>query len=1060
MTDPTPNHVFISYSTRDSHFVARLRSDLDRAGVRYWIDQEGLQPNTRNWERAIRAALRENCAAVIYVATVNAYESDYVQSELEIAQAYRRTIYCVWAAGDIWVDCVPLGMIKAHYTDMRGTAYETNVKKLIEALGGVPTETAYTVAPPKPLPAGVEPRNPYKGLKAFEEKDTGDFFGRDELIATLVERVRDRARADCERLLAVIGASGSGKSSVVKAGLLPRLKRQHPDWQYLDTIVPGSRPVRALIRTLGKALPNKTVATIDEELWHPNGQGLRNLTELLTTETPVLLVIDQFEELFSSEVNDDERQQFINLVVTAVNESDCPLIAMLTLRADFYHHPMNYPALATLIGRHNESVLPMTLIELRRAIEEPARLPDAGLSFEGTLAGDLIFDLREDTHALAGALPLLQFTLEQLYERRDGTTLTLRAYQSIGGVRGAIGEHADAVFRKLDDAAQAALPQVFYALVNVDERGEATRKRALLTDLTTDPAAARLVDALVTERLLMTDRGEDEQAYVEVAHEALLRSWTRLANWIANAADDLRLLQRIYVEAEEWNSMGRPSFSLWSQEKLIPVYSMLSRFSVVLPEVVQDFIRPEFERMLEDFKGAPDYKQQTMVDRWIQLGVSSNIWLQALQCIEKGSSTVERIRRAFWDSIVRDITPFKVLTPHFESISKSSNYPLIKTITELGISEFIPYLINYSLNKDNDITLAALQGLALFNDPQFTPYFTNYITHSKRYIREAAIWALGQFNDPEFISTFADIAIGDKKHSVRAEAIRALGRYNLKELIPVFMEALKDGYPVVRSAAVRALSHLDDRNLIPVFMEITQKDKDYTRSLAVYALANYRDESLINIFKDLLSDPYDRVRRASILGLSRFQETGFITQFLDATGDNSKNVREITIEALRVFLDRNHTALFQRLTTDESLRVRVAATNALADYRDPTFLSEFRKVVHNESWSMKIAGIRGLILLGEEDQSLRLVDMLLDYNKSTRIEAAKVLGEVAVDQTLNAIIALIYHPFLAVRLSAFATLEVMNIPEARKAIENAISLGMKPRNQSDMRSLDVDEDNG
>ena len=158
-----------------------------------------------------------------------------------------------------------------------------------------------------------------------------------------------------------------------------------------------------------------------------------------------MLVVDQFEELFTLTATEEERQHFLDLLVTAVTEPSGPLLVILTLRADFYDRLMQYPEFYRLFDKHHISVLPMESDDLRMVIEQPARLPDVQLTFDGDLVGDLLFEMRGQ----AGALPLLQFTLDQLFEQRDGHLLSLQAYHKMGGVKGALSRHAEQTYQAL-----------------------------------------------------------------------------------------------------------------------------------------------------------------------------------------------------------------------------------------------------------------------------------------------------------------------------------------------------------------------------------------------------------------------------------------------------------------------------------------------------------------------------------------------------------------------------------------------------------------------------------
>jgi hypothetical protein len=220
------------------------------------------------------------------------------------------------------------------------------------------------------------------------------------------------------------------------------------------------------------------------------------------TSNYVVLYIDQFEELFTLTEDEGERQQFISIISNAVLESRGKLIVILSMRADFYGHPLNYPSLGKLIKDHNEAILPMTIPELRDAIEKPIQTANINVSFESGLVAEIIFALRDRGHALSGALPLLQFTLERLYNEREENLLTWKAYEHIGGIEGAIGTHSESVFRSLTKSVQSKLGKVFLLLINIDEdTGEITRRRASLESIVKDSDSQTLVNAMVENRL-------------------------------------------------------------------------------------------------------------------------------------------------------------------------------------------------------------------------------------------------------------------------------------------------------------------------------------------------------------------------------------------------------------------------------------------------------------------------------------------------------------------------------------------------------------------------------
>ena len=255
----------------------------------------------------------------------------------------------------------------------------------------------------------------------------------DELVKDIAGMLAaEQPAPNNERLLTIIGPSGSGKSSIVMAGLLPKL--QHgalpgsETWVYLEPMVPGKHPIEALSLTLKPHFPDASFKTLREDLEDDATRGLHLLATQLVKQrgSKVVLLVDQFEELFKQTESEDERRRFIELLLTSITEQLGPLLVLLTLRADFYDRLLQYPELYQIVKAHQRPLFPMEVDDLRATIEQPAALPDVQLTFEGNLIGDLLFEMQGQV----GALPLLQFTLEQLFQRRSGRQLTLSAYRA------------------------------------------------------------------------------------------------------------------------------------------------------------------------------------------------------------------------------------------------------------------------------------------------------------------------------------------------------------------------------------------------------------------------------------------------------------------------------------------------------------------------------------------------------------------------------------------------------------------------------------------------------
>ncbi len=597
-------HIFISYSRMNLPFVQQLTRDLQARGINIWIDKVGLKAGTPDWENALREAIKQS-DGVVLVASPESRLSPYVRDELAIAKAAKRTLYPVWAAGDEYSDCIPMGMGYIQSVDMRGDAYERGVDELVAVLAGTKTPdmgesaTAPTDEEPSPVPPDFEPRNPYKGLRAFRAEDRSDFFGRDALIAELIEALRFEKGQP--RFLAVVGASGSGKSSVVMAGLLPALVdgalngSQH--WRYLNSIVPGTHPLENLTIALAELFPEKSQTAIREDLDNLNTRGLHTLAKQAAKNTRLVLYIDQFEELFTLTASEDERRHFIDLLTTAVTEPDGALLVILSLRADFYDRPLEYNALGKLIEEQQRAVLPLTLADLYDVIEQPARLDDVRVTFEDGLVTDILFAVRDEI----GALPLLQFTLDQLFERRDGQTLTHVAYADIGGVRGALTKHAEQTYLDLpSDEHRRMARALFLRLIEPGTtEQDTTRRRADRSEITLpDPQQTRILsetaEIFVNARLLI--RAENT---IEVAHEALIREWDRLKLWLNEARDDLRLQKKISVDTADWIADGRQSDygALYSGRILREAQSWGQRSLPSLDEIA--FLRAGAERQAQ-----------------------------------------------------------------------------------------------------------------------------------------------------------------------------------------------------------------------------------------------------------------------------------------------------------------------------------------------------------------------------------------------------------------------------------------------------------------------------
>jgi WD40 repeat protein/DNA-binding SARP family transcriptional activator len=407
-----------------------------------------------------------------------------------------------------------------------------------------------------------EIRNPYKGLRAFLEADAADFFGRERVTQRVLRRMEEDH--DGARFLAVVGPSGSGKSSVVRAGVVPALRRGalagSERWYVID-LVPGPHPLRELESALLGLAVEPPPSLLD--MLEGDALGLVRAAEriLPDPDAELLIVLDQMEEIFTLIQDEDERLHVLESVRSAAVAADSRVRVIATLRADFFDQPLSVRGFGEMLAHRTEAITPMSPEELERAIVAPA--DRAGLGVEPRLLAAMIADVVDRP----GALPLLQYTLTELAERREDGTLTLAGYRRIGGVPGALARRAEQIFGAMNEQGQETCRQLFLRFVTLGEGGDDTRRRVRRSELL-PLADARSVQAVIDtfgrHRLLSFDRDPaTREPTVEIAHEALLGAWDRLRGWIDEARDDIRAQRRLAIAVAEWEAAERdPSFLL------------------------------------------------------------------------------------------------------------------------------------------------------------------------------------------------------------------------------------------------------------------------------------------------------------------------------------------------------------------------------------------------------------------------------------------------------------------------------------------------------------------
>lgn len=425
---------------------------------------------------------------------------------------------------------------------------------------------------------------PYKGLASYQPEDAHRFYGREVLIDELARRIQ------LQKVLVVGGPSGSGKSSLVRAGLIPALRAGvimgSESWRVV-LFTPGRDPMTELYFNLTKAMPVGAGSPVSVEEFMARPSLARHIGRTDEAQQPIVICIDQFEELFTL-APASQRAKFIEALSAMTDPAHSSVRLVIAVRADFYAACAAIPWLAERITVNQVLVGPMTDAELRRAITEPARR--AGIHMERGLVDAVISEAGEEV----GALPLVAHALVETWMRRKGNTMTLEGFRAAGGVAGAISQTADLTFEhRFDEIEKAASKRLFLRLVTPGEGTTDARRIIARSEIEHDPSADVLhnvVESLTEARLLTVN-----DVTVQIAHEALLRTWPRLRDWIEESRDNLRTRQRISRAAEEWVAENREQDRLYRGAPLLSVLEWLEKNADQLGDAERAFIEASVE---------------------------------------------------------------------------------------------------------------------------------------------------------------------------------------------------------------------------------------------------------------------------------------------------------------------------------------------------------------------------------------------------------------------------------------------------------------------------------
>ena len=550
-----PHDAFLSYNSQDHEAVTDIARKLHERGVSCFLDRWYL-PKGQPWRSLLEENLAKVRSVIVFIGPNGM--GPWQHREIDVAlDMQARTpgfpVIPILLPGSE----PPLGFLRQNtWIDRRNLPLDQVVLLLEKSVRGEPPGPDLEAQ----FAAAKNSICPYRGLLYFREEDAPFFFGRNAAIDELQKAVEK------SNFVAVVGASGSGKSSVVRAGLVPRLRKDRQTIWEIASLVPGDEPLKALAAAIvpflfpeldpidRRAKANKLAAAFADGLISLRDM-VRDVLERQTGTQRLLLVADQWEELYTLTKDDTQRRRFVDELLDASTRA--PLSVVLTLRGDFVGSALAYRPLSDRLQGSQVNLGPMNAEELKLAIRNPAC--EVGLEFQTGLSERILDDVGEEP----GHLPLLEFVLRELWDKRQGGKLLHDAYDRMGGLHGAVAAKADALFEKLSPPEQEATRRLFLRLVQCAEEGNDTRRRELLRDI--PESSHDLVRRMADERLLVTGgSSESGGESVEVAHEALIRNWKRLAGWLNADREFLLWRERLRALLEEWKRGER------NEELLLP----------------------------------------------------------------------------------------------------------------------------------------------------------------------------------------------------------------------------------------------------------------------------------------------------------------------------------------------------------------------------------------------------------------------------------------------------------------------------------------------------------
>jgi formylglycine-generating enzyme required for sulfatase activity len=574
MVESASQKAFLSYNSKDTAIIERISLALAKKGVRSWFDRKLNLGDP--WQAEIQKELEAAYCCVVFVSvhSLGDWQEDEIAAAIHLSKRRDAPSYPVIPVllNQASTDILPPFLRQLHALQLTDGENSSTFNELAGRLLQIqnqsirenPQDSCSDSTPTESL------RCPYRGLEYFDEKDTADFYGRDQAVNEMLRRLARKAEAGNPLgFLALVGNSGAGKSSLLRAGVLPALRAGRlPDsqnWSYV-LMRPGRHPVQELSWALRHDQPLcsylPTAAALQSGLV-ANKDALHQETRAAfygdEHRRRLVLLIDQFEEVFT--VCDDKaiRTAFLDNLLQASTAEHAHIVVILTLRADCFGRSACHPELAQEIADNTFFVTQLSPKQLQEAIEKPAL--NAGLTVDPGLVGTILNDAKDE----AGVMPLIQHCLLELYHKRDGNRLTLTAYQSIGGIEMALQQRASKVYDSLDSKGKEVCRRVLLRLTQLADGSRIVRRRVSDVELRWDDVdsaiTSQVIDILSAPhaRLLTLEatEGDPPGRIIEVAHEALITQWPLLRTWLKEAGRDLELQQETRSATAKWLDSGK-----------------------------------------------------------------------------------------------------------------------------------------------------------------------------------------------------------------------------------------------------------------------------------------------------------------------------------------------------------------------------------------------------------------------------------------------------------------------------------------------------------------------